>query len=70
MSDVFVYEVDFPRGIREAVTPGPEDDYTIYIDRKLSDEQKLEAYRHALKHCNGDFDRLDVQEIEAEAHAP
>lgn len=68
MSNVYVYEVDLPRGVNEAVTPGAEDDYTIYIDAGLSDARKLMAYYHALKHCTGDFDRINVQEIELNAH--
>lgn len=69
MSDYFVYMVPFPDGIREAVTPGFENDYTIYINERLSDEEKLKAYWHALHHCtNGDFERENVQDIEAKAH--
>lgn len=69
MSDYYVYVVPFPDGIREAVTPGFENDYTIYLNEKLSDEEKLKAYRHALNHCiNNDFEREDVQEIEEQAH--
>jgi len=41
LSDYFVYMVPFPDGIREAVTPGYENDYTIYINEKLPDEEKL-----------------------------
>ena len=69
MSDYFVYMVPFPDGIREAVTPGFENDYTIYLNEKLTDEEKLKAYRHAVNHCiNGDFEKDNVQEIEAKAH--
>ena len=68
MSDVYVYEINLPNGINEAVTPGYEDDYTIYIDAGLSYQKKLDAYRHALRHCSGDFERADVEEIEYENH--
>lgn len=69
MSDYFVYMVPFPDGIREAVTPGYENDYTIYINENLPDEEKLKAYRHALHHCiNNDFEKDNVQEIEEKAH--
>lgn len=35
----------------------------------MDDSARLKAYRHALKHIgNGDFERYDVQGIEAEAH--
>lgn len=69
MSDVFIYLVDgFPAGIHEAVMPGADDDYSVYIDRSLSDRGRLAAYEHALKHCLGDFERSNVQEIEIDAH--
>lgn len=51
------------------VTPDTEDaDYTIYINRRLSDHKRLEAYSHAVRHCEKDFERSNVQEVEAEAH--
>lgn len=50
------------------VTPDAESGYTIYIDCRLSDSKKIEAYRHALKHCHGDFERADVGAIEKNAH--
>lgn len=69
MEDVFVYLVDLPAGVRELVTPCL-DGWTIYIDEKLSDEEKRAAYSHALFHiANGDFEKTDVQRIEAAAHA-
>lgn len=68
MESVYVYEVKLPKGIREMVSPDAEDGYTIYIDRRLSDPDKLKAYRHALRHCRGDFSRASVQDIEKDAH--
>lgn len=68
MDDVFVYEVYLPGNINEMVTPC-NDGYTLYIDKRLSDEKKLQAYLHALGHIqNNDFEKSDVQEIEMEAH--
>lgn len=68
MEDIYVYEVDLPRGINEMVSPAADNSYTIYIDRRLSDDGKMKAYRHALRHCMGDFEKSDVQEIEDNAH--
>lgn len=68
MESVYVYEVKLPKGIREMVSPDAEDGYTIYIDHRLSDPDKLKAYRHALRHCHGDFSRANVQDIEKNAH--
>ena len=67
-SDIYIYMVSLPTGINEAVTPCA-DGYTIYLSDKLSAEKRMEAYEHAMKHINNlDFEKYDVQEIEAEAH--
>lgn len=71
--DVYVYEIDLPMTVHEMVTPDSSDDgYTIYINRRLSDNKKLEAYEHALVHCmRCDFEEsgvVDVQQIEVIAH--
>jgi len=69
MPDVHVYLIDLPNDVHEMVTPDTEDaDYTIYINRRLSDHKRLEAYSHAVRHCKKDFERSNVQEVEAEAH--
>lgn len=69
--DVYVYEIDLPMTVHEMVTPDSSDDgYTIYINRRLSDSKKLEAYEHALVHCmSRDFEQdSNVQDIEARTH--
>lgn len=66
--DVFIYLIDLPAKINEAVTPCL-DGYTIYINRNLSKDSQLKAYLHALHHImNKDFERSDIQQIESEAH--
>lgn len=71
MANIFVYFVSLPDGINEAVVSGV-DSFTIYIDIRLSDKKKREAYEHAMKHINyGHFDidcPLTVDEMECEAH--
>ena len=69
MNDIYVYLVNLPPGIHEAVTPC-RDGYTIYIDNDLSPDAKLEAYNHAVRHIlNRDFEiEGNVQEIERRAH--
>lgn len=67
--DVFVYLQDLPPGTSEMVSPNSDGTYTILIDARLNHEGQLAAYNHALKHLdNCDFERLDVQQIETEAH--
>lgn len=71
MNDVFVYVVDFPIGAKanEAIMKCL-DGYTILINARLSYEGQQRAYKHALRHIQrGDFERFNVQMIEAEAHA-
>ena len=68
MDDIFVYIIDLPDQINEMVTPCC-DGYTVYINAKLSHQERVRAYQHAVKHIeHGDFDREDVQEIEYQTH--
>lgn len=65
--DIFVYLVDMP--VREAVTPCDGFCYTVYINARLSDSERQRAFLHALRHIlRDDWERDDVQTIEAEAH--
>ena len=65
--DIFVYLVDMP--VREAVAPCDGFCYTVYINARLSDSERQRAFLHALGHIQrGDWERDDVQMIEAEAH--
>ena len=42
--------------------------YTVYIDDRLDQAGRREAYRHAVRHiARDDFVKGDVQEIEIEA---
>ncbi len=66
--DTYIYLIDLPFGIDEAVTPCIGG-YTIYINAKLSMEEQCKALEHALYHIhNNDFSKENVQEIEEEAH--
>lgn len=67
--DVNVRLIDFPVKGKEMVIPNEDDSYTILINARLSYEAQLQAYAHALGHIqSGDFQKADVQEIEAVAH--
>ena len=71
MDDVFVYLVQLPSGIHEFVRPCA-DGFTIYIDIDLPEEERIEAYNHAMRHIKyGHFDydnEKTVQEMELEVH--
>ena len=68
MDDIFVYIVDMPTTAHEMIMPCPGG-YTIYLNARLSHQDRVEAYLHALKHVeNNDWEKDDVQQIEYEAH--
>ena len=68
MDDIFVYIVDLPLTVAEMVAPCAGG-YTIYLNAKLTQEDRVRAYRHALRHVErNDWDKTDVQQIEYEAH--
>ena len=68
MDDIYVYFVELPPKINEIVMPCCGG-YTIYIDSRLTWEKKKEMYDHALSHIkNMDFEKVDVQAIEHDAH--
>ncbi len=69
MTDVYTYQIKLPKGVNEMVTPGADNDYTIYINKDLPPDKQIAAYRHALKHCERhDFGKDNVQTIENDAH--
>ena len=62
----YVYLVDLP--VDEMVAPC-SDGYTIYLNARLSYRGRVKAYLHALEHIErSDWEKTDVQKIEAEAH--
>lgn len=66
MDRIHIYLVDLPCKVHEMVTPCL-DGYTIYLNARLSDQGRMEAYSHALNHIlNNDFEKDDVQIIESE----
>ena len=65
---IYTYYVSLPKGVNEAVL-SCLDGYTIYIEETLDKEQRKKAFVHAMSHiANNDFDKDDIQDIEAEAH--
>lgn len=68
MDRIYVYLIDLPCQVHEMVTPC-SDGYTVYINARLSQAGRTEAYCHALWHItNDDFGKNEVEEIEAKAH--
>lgn len=61
--------IDFPVRGNEMVMPNEDGSYTVLINAKLSHIGRIHAYEHAMQHImNDDFQKMDVQEIESEAH--
>lgn len=56
--------------VNEVVVENEDGGYTVFIDDRLSDEGKRDAYRHALRHIEADdfVKHGDVDQIELEAH--
>ena len=68
MDDIFVYLVDLPPKIAEMVAPC-ENGFTVYLNAKLTYNERVKAYMHALEHVErNDWNKEDVQQIEKEAH--
>lgn len=70
MEDINVFLIDFKGSkVREEVCQNEDGSYSIFINARLSYEAQREAYSHAMGHIlNNDFQKQDVQQIEAEAH--
>ena len=66
--EIFVHYIDH-LGNNEAVTINEDGSYSVFLDLALSYEMQHEKYEHALRHIqNHDFEKENVQEIEAQAH--
>ena len=66
--DIYVYIVDMPTTAHEMIMPCPGG-YTIYLNARLSHQDRVKAYQHALRHVErNDWSRVNVQQIEKEAH--
>lgn len=67
--DVNVQILNFPSPGNELVVPNEDGSFTIMINARLSYEDQMKAYAHAMRHIeNNDFSKDNVQGIEAEAH--
>ena len=66
---ITVEVLDLPRRIKGCVMLN-EDEYTILINKSISDAEQLETYRHELEHIiNQDFkSKWNVGELETVRH--
>ena len=70
MIDYQVQLTTFPdTKTKEAVSENNDGSYTIFIETSLSKEAQQKAFMHAMKHIFGnDFEKIDINEIENQAH--
>ena len=67
--DVNIQILNFPGPGNEMVFPNEDGSFTIMINARLSYEDQVKAYKHAMRHIQeDDFQKRDVQQIEACAH--
>lgn len=60
-----VHFFNLPARISEQVVCNEDGSYTIIINARLSYEQQMEAYKHAITHImNDDFSKENADEIE------
>lgn len=66
--EIFVHYIDH-LGSDEAVTVNEDGSYSVFLDPQLSPEARKKRYEHALEHIKSlDFEKENVQEIEAQTH--
>ncbi len=69
MEDINVQIMDMDTMVPEHLVKNEDDTYTIFLNAKLSRNTQIKYYFHAIQHIyNNDFDKYNVQEIEANAH--
>ncbi len=69
MEDINVQLLNMDTMIPEHLVKNADDTYTIFLNARLSQENRLKSYWHALQHIQDeDFLKEDVQRIEKKAH--
>jgi len=70
---VIIRLIDLPPSVRGITVKDENDDYNIYINARLSEDGRVEAFRHEINHIRmGHFydERpVAIKEIEAEKEA-
>lgn len=66
--EIYIYTVQMPGMVKEAVTENEDGSYTILVNDILSPLDKIRAVAHAKRHINRNhFGWTNVQEIEKDA---
>lgn len=70
MNDIYVRLVSFPVfSVRSAVILDENGDYNIYLDERLSDEDKRRALHHEYRHIKNNHFRDAIAAHDAEKEA-
>lgn len=69
MDSIIIRIIDMPLSLRGATVKDENGDYNMYLNARLSDEERVKAYRHEIEHIRlGHFyDERPVAIKEAEA---
>lgn len=66
---IYTYLRPLPGYCKEMVAPNEDGSYTIIINDALTDEEKWDAYCHAMRHIESDhFQCGDADRLERECH--
>ena len=69
LDDINVQLLNMDTKIPEQLVKNEDDSYTIFLNTKLSHENQLKSYYHALRHIQEqDFEKEDADKIEHQAH--
>jgi DNA-directed RNA polymerase specialized sigma54-like protein len=69
LENINVQIMDMDTMVPEHLVKNEDNSYTIFLNARLSKENQLKSYYHALRHINeNDFCKENVQKIEYEAH--
>lgn len=65
--DFVVREIELPPSVKGIVTPNPDSTFSIYLNMRLTPEQKSAALKHEIDHIlNDDFySSKAIEEIES-----
>ena len=69
MNEIVVRYVTMPVQVHGFTARDSNGDYNIYINDRIGILQQAETYKHELKHIDrDDFEKWEVQAVEADAH--
>lgn len=66
MGDIFVRLKSLPRGMRGLTILDSDGNYNVYINSRLSDDGRAEAYWHEIEHIENDdfYNDVDIRRAE------